>query len=573
MQNWKEGRHIQLCLGEVLQWVKAAEKANVEKMKEQIEVFRSRITPAAVVTLLKIKLNDASHDSGLEKFRDGIFMPCVRSRDDGEKQDFVESVLEPLLLHSDKAVHVLEILSGQTFDELPELTFTRQIENVQNSRKSTTALPPELWPLMFRAMRNQEHSPDFFSEAFKLKCTLPFESSKKLRQMYIDDSAKETRGSQDKALLRHIALLQSRDSRVKLFDHLTSCDRGQIEMNFFSDNEGLLTLLYFTWWSAPAKTIPPELMPKPQISGSWILFQNITKKVIPNVLSEANAHASMCLLARFMIEPHTLPASILNTLKVSIVGGDAPVTSKTYALGQMECTRYPVYGFRTHTRHLPIFCKKFLVEKCTGARALKGNGKSEGFPLTDRGVSEETVKHNLNILVHISSLRDGSTSQAQIFLPTLKWFEAAGFEREDLRKMCAKQEDRSKLKLNFEKMDCECLSENFAKKMVLQSLPVYVEVRFCMGGKDTRMFQNGQDSMALTKEWLAMLSEHYESCNDFNAPLEFEKCATRHPGAMSKTLIIERLFRYIAAFLVKEEDRDMVDAVLPIVVSSPNPVL
>jgi hypothetical protein len=573
LQNRKEGHHIRHCLGEVLQWVKAAEKANLERMKEQIEVFRSRITPAAVVTLLKIKLNDASHDSGLEKFRDGIFMPCVRSRDDGKKQDFVESVLEPLLLHSDKAVHVLEILSGQTFDELPELTFTSQIENMQNSRKSATALPPELWPLMFRAMRNQEHSPDFFSEACKLKCKLPFESSKKLRQMYIDDSAKETRGSLDKALLRHSDLLQSRDSRVKLFDHLISCDRGQIEMKFFPDNEGLLTLLYFTWWSAPSKTIPPELMPKPQIQGSWMLFQEITTMVIGNDLSEADAHASMCLLARFMIEPHTLPASILNTLKVSIVGGDAPVTSKTYALGQMEHKSFPVYGFRTHSRHLPKVCKDFLVQKCMGARALKGKGKSEGFPLTDRGVSEETVNHNLNILVHISSLRHGSQSQAQIFLPTLKWFEAAGFEREHLRKMCTEQEDRSQLNLNFEKMDSVCLSDFFAKSLVVQSLPVYVEVRFCNGGKDTRMFQNGQDSMALTKEWLAMLSEHYESCNLFNAPLEFEKCATRQPGAMSKILIIERLFRDIAAFLVKEEDRDMVDAVLPIVVSSPNPVL
>ena len=617
----REGHQIRQQLGEILQWVKDAEKADVEKMREQIEFFESRITSAAVLTLLEFKLNDTTHGSALEKFRDGIFLPCLRSQSDGKdgkgKAKFAEEVLGHLLLRSDKAVQVLETLAEKP-DELPDLTFS--CSNFF-STSGVSALPQELWPFMFRAMRYREDSQAFFDMALKLGCKLPFESSKMIRSRYIEECRKRHRGSESE-VLDHMKMLQGRDSRVKLFDHLMeSYNAGEFDnlIKSFDQGEGpdckdrstkkeeseeeeeeeesksekkkkkereaaefksLLALFYFTWWSSPAKIVPPQWMPRPAMGGSWKMFEEITSLVINNGLCEADEHAGLSLLARFVIEPHTLPASILNTLKVSIIGDPAPVISHTYALAQMESPIYPVYGFRTHTRHLPEECRKLLVQKCRDARDSKVDTKSKPqeeaqlyFPLTDRGVSPDTVNHNLNILVNIDKYKrqdlTNCTDQqrkAQIFLPTLTWFEAAGFKREELQNMCAKEEDRLRLSKNFEAMETTWKQDEFPRAYVYQLLPVYVEVRFCKGGKDIQMFQNGRDSKALTKEWLSMLTEHYKVLG-LDASKEFDKYVTRKPKAMSPPKIIQDLFLGIAQYLTKI-DSDMVDAVVPIVVSA-----
>ena len=132
--------------------------------------------------------------------------------------------------------------------------------------------------------------------------------------------------------------------------------------------------------------------------------------------------------------------------------------------------------------------------------------------------------------------------------------------------MCKEEQDRFRLVKNLAEMEKIWNQDQFPKALVLQSLPVYVEVRFCKGGKETQMFQPGRDSKALTKEWLSMLTEHYKVLG-LDASKEFDKYVTRKPKAMSPPKIIQDLFLGIAQYLTKI-DSDMVDAVVPIVVSA-----
>ena len=96
-----------------------------------------------------------------------------------------------------------------------------------------------------------------------------------------------------------------------------------------------------------------------------------------------------------------------------------------------------MYVFRTHSRLLPDECIAYLVDEVK-KKQLPGV-QNEGlaklkafFPRTNEGVSVETVLHNLNILVRI---HDFKTNKAQVFLPTLVWFEAAGFTDGNLKEM------------------------------------------------------------------------------------------------------------------------------------------
>jgi hypothetical protein len=272
----------------------------------------------------------------------------------------------------------------------------------------------------------------------------------------------------------------------------------------------------------------------------------------------------MSILARFATAPHTLPASILNTLQKTMVGGDDPVVTRTYVLAQMDSTTYPVYAYRTHTRILPTECKDRLISMCRGPQKFAFENHAEKmrllFPLTDCGMSKKTVSHNLNILVNISqaecSIDSNYTSilRAQIFLTAWTWFEAAGFTMQDLKQMCASEEEKERINTN--RIDMKAVYENkeFAKGLVYQSLPVYVDVRFC-SGKDVPLFQISQESVAVTMQWLHMLTMQYDCCLD--APQQFynytvERIKNSPHDASLPKIIVTQIFHNISRHLMKK---------------------
>ncbi len=496
-------------------------------------------------------LCEANPPRDLEKARMGILMPCVRKRNAIEsKRSFLDAVLEPLCRQRpEMAVDILESLAVCDDEDLPE----PRLVNV-----------PALWHAMFCAMRQPEKTKEFLDRALEHiakdktdarssgrdSFSLRFESSQILQKMYVDFFKQQEGHSSD--MDRHEILLADSLARTAVFKHLIS---RQEEVR---EHDSLLRLLYFTWWSVPMETIPLELQPTPT---TWSTFKEITKRTKP---SEDTLLKGMSVLARFATAPHTLPASILNTLHAAIVGENQTITTKTYVLAQKDSTTYPVYAFRTHFRTLPEECLQHIVEICKGPRDLMFQDTSEKmcllFPLTDSGVSKKTVEHNLNILVNISqaecSINDTETCklQAQLFLTTLIWFESAGFDMNHLKQMCTLKRDKDQLTNNRISLSSEWEKKDFAQSLVYQSLPVYVDVRFC-SGRDDPLFECHQESVTLTMSWLSMLTMHYKCSQD--APRKFyDYTAERNKGSAPDTSIpskiVNEIFRNIAGVLNKK---------------------
>ena len=60
-------------------------------------------------------------------------------------------------------------------------------------------------------------------------------------------------------------------------------------------------------------------------------------------MDEEKLQRGLSTIARFVRAPHTLPASMVNTLKMSMVGGDQPaIASEKYVLAQLGSQTYPV---------------------------------------------------------------------------------------------------------------------------------------------------------------------------------------------------------------------------------------
>ena len=516
-------------------------------MREQMlsASLSSRITSAAIVTLLK----SANPPVDLEKARTGILMPCVDARDADHKQRFLDEILQPLCEHRpEMAVEVLELVAKCNGD-MPEPSLKEV---------------PSLWIAMFRALREpEEHTQAFILEVqsymieSNMSFRLPFEASETLCSLYIDACKKKDYSHDD--LERHSVVLGSVTSRTAVFKCLMK-RKGEILRS-----SSLTALLYFTWWSAPGESIPLHLLPKPT---TWERFKEVTRRVKPDgaILSKG-----MSILARFACAPHTLPASILNTLHTTMVGDLVPVNSNTYVLAQKDSTVYPVYAFRTHLRPLPKECIEHLVTACKGHRNMKADLTpadkiSFFFPWTDSGVSEKTVTHNLDILVNVSNAeltipideedeKQKMTSElrAQLFLTTWIWFEAAGFSMQDLKDMCASSQHKDLISKNKIEMSAVWEREGFSQALVFQSLPVYVDVRFC-SGKDVALFQCSQESVSVTMQWLAMLTMHYQ-CS-LEAPQQFYDytVAMNDGGAQQDAApaeIVKKIFENIAAKLVE----------------------
>ena len=169
-------------------------------------------------------------------------------------------------------------------------------------------------------MRQADHVDAFFSEviehANKEKgFALPFESSQKLCSMYVSSCEQKNR-FEESQLERHDLLLTTSMSKTAIFKFLMHDSQKKLWTQTQDGKaRSLLALLYYTWWADPARPIPQELLPTPE---TWNLFCDVINRSRRN---EKSPSRGMSILARFVTAPHTLPASIFNTLMQAMVPG------------------------------------------------------------------------------------------------------------------------------------------------------------------------------------------------------------------------------------------------------------
>ena len=120
-------------------------------------------------------------------------------------------------------------------------------------------------------------------------------------------------------------------------------------------------------------------------------------------------------------------------------------------------------------------------------------------------MSEETVKHNLNILVNIKE-QPHINNRGHIFLPTLLWFYAAGFQNRLLLDMLESEAERRKLNDNFSEMEKSYIKDDFTSALVYCLLPVYTDVRFVTNRDRVQLFLYNDESKNTTSSWLNMLA-------------------------------------------------------------------
>ena len=128
------------------------------------------------------------------------------------------------------------------------------------------------------------------------------------------------------------------------------------------------------------------------------------------------------------------------------------------------------------------------------------------FPRTNEGVSVDTVRHNLNILVHIHKSEPGEDQRAQTFLPTLVWFEVAGFVNKDIQEMLVDPKEQACWRENDRVMKGVYSKPEFASTLVYRPLPVYTDTRFVSDRDRIELFSfSKEESTTTTASWLHML--------------------------------------------------------------------
>ena len=510
-------------MGNIFRWLKDSGSANVENMRAESQVLATRLTPKAVACLL----SSANPPVDLRKARNGILHPYISSVErilgTDEAKRFLGGILTPFCTarYRGLAVGLFDALAAA--ERQNDYIFpVPDLEEV-----------PQAWTEIFKAMSASATDTSIMSTmlncAIELEFSLPLEASAKLCAMYVNHFSADGRNA-NRDLEDHIVLLKLELGQAAIYEYMTGPSCEEIPLN-----PSTFCLLWFCWWSRPWTSFPLRFLPKPE---TWSLFQSVARKV---ELRDETVRQGLSTIARFARAPHTLPASMVNALKCAMVDGKPLILSEKYVLAQLGSKTYPVYGFRSHKRHLPRPCIQSIIQEMQKRSSLTGfAGRDQTevfkalFPVTDSGVSIETVRKNLSILVHIDqspeSLESNRTAEmrAQIFLPTLAWFFSAGFSIDDLKAVCS-AEERGKLIKNNREMAAVWRKPTFATAVVYCPLPVYVDVRY-VTGKVGSLFQCNAESVNNTVQWLAMLQLEYRLAGCDAAQEFFKYAQDRNAG-------------------------------------------
>eukprot|EP00960_Hanusia_phi_P014676 434294-Hanusia_phi.AAC.1 len=464
-------------LGCWLRWVKDADSVELADLMTNSKSIAFRVKPKALLYLIQ----SANPPYRLKKFRDGILLPSLQTIKDvngeDEAMEFYGQFMSDLCTHQTRAlaVELIEVLSEGDFD--PPVAFP----------SDKIPIP---WSLIYQSFANKQFAEELLQLALHEKFDLPFESSKILCSLYT--LYFKNKSFEEADLSKHSQLLQNELSRSMMFNVMNSSK--------VQHNDSFLALLWFCWWSCPARPLQLCYSPEPV---SWMHFKRVARAA--DKLAELSSSKGLSNLARFTLAPHTLPASMFNAIKRNVVGGEKLIENGNYVVGQENHSVWPVYCFRCHSRPLPRNCVEYLIKSVENVTfpGLQRQGNMSFkpmFPITDKGVDPELVVHNLNILLHINSVK----SEAQIFLTDLAWFYAAGISLEDLGRMCGSRY-RKTLNDNLRRMQNMWSKKSFTTDYVFCPLPVYMDVRFRSGKENIRLFQGNHDSETLTIQWLLTL--------------------------------------------------------------------
>jgi hypothetical protein len=544
--NGEIGAAVFGIMGNTFKWIKDSSAANEDSMRSEVQRLALRLTPHAVSCLLL----SANPPADMYKARNGILEPCLSTTEQEKGADaaknFLDALLKPLCTNSNRGftVKLFEILAqpandGQFRFPLPDLKDV-----------------PDTWNAVFKTMLDSSHAAAMLQSARDQNFLLPFEESPKLCAIYVEHFCQDGRNATND-IDEHIVLLKTDLAREAIYKYLSG-PNSRLDTESAITNLSMLGLLWFTWWSMPSASFALRFLPVP---ATWPLFQSVAKKVYLTSNTE-KIQRGMSTIARLAFSPHTLPASMVNALKCYMIDGKPVINSKKYVLAQLGSTMYPVYGFRSHVRHLPRACVEMLIKDMHN-RPLPGFIRRDEqekikalFPVTDSGVSIDTVQHNLNILVHIQdspeSVEQDKTAEmrAQIFLPTFAWFLSAGIKLADLKAMC-NEDHQKKLGGNHAAMLSVWRTPDFPRSLVYCPLPVYCDVRY-VSGKTNALFQFNDESANNTIQWLSMLGIQYK-LQDLNAAEEFRMyAANRKAGKAVDPDLPKTIVRNLMTEIAKE---------------------
>jgi hypothetical protein len=280
-------------------------------------------------------------------------------------------------------------------------------------------------------------------------------------------------------------------------------------------------------------------------------------QVKPN---EAASPNGLSTLARFAIAPHTLPASVLNALKVSILGGEQLVPSNTYLLAQANNETWPAYSFRVHIRPLPEKCIHAIIAevKSKPPPGVPGTHGLERlkcmFPVTNRGISADIARHNLNILCHLDSADTRNSSH--LGLTVFSWFLAAGFKQPNLVDMCASEPAKANVRKFVTQVKTAAANKtSFYQVLVYTPLPVNTDVRYVTSSDKVQLFLCHEESAGTTIQWMFSLLLFYGLRKD-SAPQEFRKYteesrAGRETDPDTPARILKGMIKRITQVIVK----------------------
>ncbi|CAD7931075.1 unnamed protein product [Amoebophrya sp. A25] len=295
---------------------------------------------------------------------------------------------------------------------------------------------------------------------------------------------------------------------------------------------GERVLFYHCWGRCPIYSFPDSMLPSDPEKSLLFVLQNLPPGT-PSFTQRCRETRALSLMGNFLTRPETLNLAVYNTLcdKWTKAGANfwRRIEEETLVIAQEGHKDYPAYYLQWHYRPLPAAqltaLQKSVRSQHRCARESKRDGAASVCPRVSEGVNADTVKHNLETLLHLAG-EEGELSNEDCLaqrklngFAVAVWFVAAGFKKDTLER-CVDPSSRPA----FEKAWAS-LSENLRnnrgginktavlgmkKQFVFAPMPKIIDVaaRGSTSRTCAQLFGANEDSAVATCERLNTLSEH-----------------------------------------------------------------
>lgn len=499
--------------------------------------WRALEDPQAVASSTPDRISAAAHTAVLERapgpeigqaLANGPLLKAVSqlSQSEGAKKadSFLGSVLDNLPNGSDALVlAVLETLASK---DSPAAKVMALLE-AESGKRALRSVKNKFLPELFAALRTQDLGNYLMmvseykeGDADGRPLQLALDRAPSLQKLYTEHFCKmDEKYSDSLALNIHNAILDD-SSCAALFTYLSNHCRKDQPSDMF--------LLWYCWSRSPDRQLPSWAMPcsssrdafTSAVNGGAISFVDRCRPI----------NAGLSVLAKYLVAAETLPLGMYNTLAEQVPwihsAQRSDIGVRTLLLGQEDVEEYPPYCLRWHSRALPLPLRERLLKKCHGSVGkLKDTNKHDFYPRIKEGVSEQTFKLNLGLLMTLTQdnpdlqtyFDHGAEGQRHFVGSCIcAWFKAAGFDFESLYS-CVKPEMQERFKILWDDMHRKFQETGqlaLRRMYVRGPLPHSLDVRWIDEGVvDVPIFARTRNSALVTAQSLNMLIVHFNLRN------------------------------------------------------------